>query len=169
MSGNDDRHPRAARLKDITIANNLFIDVDGKAWGGPGDFLQIGRGAVDVTVENNTVQHTGRIISAHGKQPMVGFVFRNNVIRHNTYGVMGDNASPGRVTFERYPPEATFEKNVIAGGDQRRYPGGNQFIGADAFEEQFESAKTGNFRRKGSKDAGADIEKIERAIGRPVN
>lgn len=58
---------------DIAIDDNLFADVDGKAWGGPRDFLQIGGGAADVRVERNAVQQTGRTVSAYGKPPMTGF------------------------------------------------------------------------------------------------
>jgi hypothetical protein len=162
ISGNDDRHP-SGTAREITIANNLFLDIDGKAWGGPGDFLQIGRGPVDVRVEHNTVQHTGRMVSIYGKQPIEGFVFRHNVLRHNAYGVMGDNASPGALTFERYLPGATFTNNVIAGGDRKRYPGGNQFIAADALDAQFATAGRG---QRDESAAGADIERIVRAIGR---
>jgi hypothetical protein len=139
ISGTDDNH-RSGTARDITIANNVLIDVDGKKWGGPGDFLQIGHGAVDVHVEGNLVQHTGRIISAYGREPITGFVFRDNVLRHNAYGVMGDGASPGRLTFDRYLGGAVFEHNTIAGGDQSRYPAGNQFVAADALEGRFRAA-----------------------------
>jgi len=139
ISGTDDRHPSGPG-RDIAIEDNLFVDVDGKAWGGPGDFLQVGHGAADVRVERNTVQQSGRMVSAYGKEPMTGFVFRGNVLRHNAYGVMGDNASPGTVTLERYLPGAVFERNVIAGGDRSRYPSGNEFISSDEFTERFEGA-----------------------------
>jgi hypothetical protein len=137
ISGSDDRHP-SGTARDITIAGNTFLDVDGKKWRGPGDFLQIGRGAANVTVEHNTVQHTGRMVALYGKEPISGFVFRNNVLRHNAYGVMGDNASPGKLSFERYLRDPVFEGNVIAGGDARRYPGNNQFVAADALDGKFE-------------------------------
>lgn len=139
ISGSDDRHPSGPG-RDITIEDNLFVDVDGKAWGGPGDFLQIGHGAAAVRVERNAVQHTGRMVSAYGKEPSPGFVFRGNVLQHNAYGVMGDNASPGKVTLERYLPGAVFEHNVIAGGDRSRYPAGNEFISSDEFTQRFEAA-----------------------------
>jgi hypothetical protein len=136
ISGRDDRHP-SGPARDITIANNLFEDVDGKAWGGPGDFLQIGHGAADVTIESNTVQHTGRMAWVYGKEPITGFVFRGNVLRHNAYGLMGDNASPGKLTFDRYLPGAVFEQNVIAGGDRSRYPRSNRFVDEKEFAAQF--------------------------------
>jgi hypothetical protein len=161
ISGSDDRHP-SGPARDITIENNLFVDVDGKAWGGPGDFLQIGRGASDVRVEHNTVQHTGRMVWVYGKEPITGFVFRGNVIQHNAYGVMGDNASPGRVTFERFLPGAVFEQNVIAGGERSKYPGDNQFIGGSAFADLFDNMTDGAFHLR-MPGAGADSDGIERA------
>ena len=161
ISGNDDLHP-SETARDILIDNNLFLDIDGKAWGGPGDFMQIGRGAVDVKIEHNTVQHTGRILSLYGKEPIPSLVFRANLLRHNAYGVMGDNASPGKVTFERYLPGAIFEQNVIAGGDRTRYPGHNDFIAAEAFDSQFADALEGDFHTR-QPGAGADVDRIERA------
>jgi hypothetical protein len=161
ISGNDDLHP-SETARDILIDNNLFLDIDGKAWGGPGDFIQIGRGSVDVKIEHNTVQHTGRILSLYGKEPIASLVFRANLLRHNAYGVMGDNASPGKVTFERYLPGAIFEQNVIAGGDRTRYPGHNDFIAAEAFDSQFADALAGDFHTR-QPGAGADVDRIERA------
>ena len=161
ISGSDDRHP-SGPARDIVIENNVFADVDGKAWGGPGDFVQVGRGARDVKVERNTVQHTGRMVSAYGREPSPGFVFRGNVLRHNAYGVMGDNASPGKVTFERYLPGAVFEQNLIAGGDRSRYPGGNQFIPAGRFDSQFADAAAGDFRVR-TPGPGADLDGIRHA------
>jgi hypothetical protein len=159
ISGSDDRYPSGPG-RNITIANNLFEDVDGKTWGGPGDFVQVGHGAADVTIEHNTVQHTGRMVSAYGKEPMPRFVFRGNVLRHNAYGVFGDNASPGKVTFDRYLPGAVFDHNVIAGGDGARYPGDNQFIAADAFDSLFAAPASGNFSLR-TPGAGADLDRIE--------
>ena len=50
------------------------------------------------------------------------------------------------MTFEWYLRGALFEQNVIAGGDRGHYPGNNQFVPAQAFDEQFEDAAAGNFR-----------------------
>ena len=161
ISGSDDRFQSGA-ARDIAIVNNLFVDVDGKAWGGPGDFLQIGRGASGVKVEHNTVDHTGRMVSLYGKEPIEGFVFTDNVLRHNAYGVMGDNASPGTLTFERYLPGARFDRNVIAGGERSRYPGSNRFVGANDLDEEFALAARG---LRGESGAGANVDAISRAMG----
>jgi hypothetical protein len=138
INGTDDERD-SGRASGITIADNRFEDVSSAAWGGPGDFLQMGNGPEDVRVEGNTVDHTGRMVSVYGGQggrQVKGFVFRNNVIRHNRYGIIGSDASPGRGTFERYLPGAVFEGNVIAGGESAQYPPGNRFVRADEFAAQ---------------------------------
>jgi hypothetical protein len=136
ISGTDDERP-SGRARGISILRNRFEDISGAAWGGPGDFIQIGNGPEDVRVEGNTVDQTGRIISAYGNThrglAVANFVFRDNIVRHNRYGVIGSDASPGRVTLERFFPGAVFEGNVITGGDPGQYPKGNRFVTADEF------------------------------------
>jgi hypothetical protein len=166
-----DQKQESGRARNITVANNLFVDVD-RTWGGNGDFLQIGGGASEVTIEQNTVQHTGRIIAAHGgtKDPktMNRFVFRNNLLKHNEYGVKGDGVNSGQPTLDMYFPGAVFEGNVIAGGPRAQYPLGNQFPSVQEFDGQFVNAAAGNYRlRPGSPlhGLGADLDGIERATG----
>ena len=136
ISGTDDERP-SGRARGISILRNRFEDVSGDAWGGPGDFIQIGNGPEDVRVEGNTVDQTGRIISVYGNArrglAVANFVFRDNTVRHNRYGVIGSDASPGRVTLERFFPGALFEGNVITGGDPGQYPEGNRFVTAAEF------------------------------------
>jgi hypothetical protein len=161
----DSRHARR-----ITIANNLFDDVSRERWGGRGDFLLIGGGAQEIVVERNTVFHTGRVIAAYGgaKAPkyMERFVFRNNLLRHNEYGVKGDGVSTGQATLEKYFPGAVFEGNVLAGGNRTLYPRGNHFPSLTEFEALFFGG--GNYRlRPGAavQGVGADIAAIEAATG----
>jgi hypothetical protein len=165
MLGTDNLKPSGPG-RDITIDNNLFTDVNGAAWGGSqGDFIQLGDGVADVHVEHNTVDDTGRIVSAYGA-PSPGFVFRGNVIRHNAYGVMGAAASPGALTFERFLPGAVFEQNVVAGGDSKRYPPGNRFIAPGDFDQEFQNAAAGDFHMRTDSGPGANVAKIEAAIGK---
>ena len=70
--------------------------------------------------------HSGNIITAYGK-PSVNFVFTNNLMAHNEYGIVGDNAGIGTVAIQRYFPNGVFRKNVIAGGRSNVYPPDNFF------------------------------------------
>jgi len=80
--GNDTYHP-SQMAKRITISNNLFTDLVS-----PGDiayFVQI-NGGDSVTIEHNTVEQAGNITSAYDK-PTTAFVFRNNIVQYNQYGM----------------------------------------------------------------------------------
>lgn len=163
ITGADTTHPsRPAR--GITIADNLFYGIDGEKWGGPGIFLLIGDGPSDVSIERNTISQSGNILSAYGgtpqePTPVRKFVFRDNLVRHNAYGVHGADRSPGLDTLNAFFPDGVFTGNGIAGGDEARYPRGNTFIDAAEFDRQFEDAAAGNFRLKsGSRfRGGAEI------------
>ena len=61
-----------------------------------------------------TVQQTGNIISADGA-PTRGFVFRDNITFHNTYGVVGSGQQPGNHALQTFLPGAVFTNNVLIG------------------------------------------------------
>ena len=175
-----DQRTVSGRARGITIANNLFVNVDKAAWGGAGDFLLIGAGAVNVHVEHNTVLHTGRVIAAFGgtREPkhMEGFVFRNNLLKHNEYGVKGDGVNSGEPTLARYFPGVAFEGNVLAGGTRTLYPLGNHFPSLAEFDAMFVNPAAGNFRLRanspyrsagvGGRPVGVDMDALERALAR---
>ena len=156
ISGIDPYRP-SARTRAIAISNNLFLDVSAAAWGGSGDFLQIGNAPADVVVEDNTAFNDGRIVQAYGGKggdQIEGFVFRRNVMRHNRYGVKGDSTATGLDTLARYFPGAIFVGNVIAGNFAKAYPEGNRFVSEDEV-------------RPGASFAGAGVNMLllESAIG----
>lgn len=168
--------PNTSRTcRGLEVANNLLYDVDGGAWGGGnGDFLLIGDGPADVTVEHNTVLQTGKIVSAYGgtparPTPVPGFAFRFNVIRHNDYGVHGADHGVGNDTLSAYFPSAVFSKNVIGGGSASVYPSDNTFTSTSAFDRLFVNPANGDFHvtgasraRGGEAAAGADIDEVSR-------
>jgi len=89
--GQDD-YQKSQQAKRIRIANNLFVDIvpDYSA------VFMAGCCADTLTVEDNTVQHTGNIMTCHGT-PMANFTFRNNILQYNDYGLYckPDSFSPG--------------------------------------------------------------------------
>ncbi|HUF79496.1 MAG TPA: hypothetical protein VMN03_00050, partial [Burkholderiales bacterium] len=167
--GEDSNHP-SGPTRGIRITGNIFYDLDARRWGGTGAFALVGDGPSDVTIEHNTVSQSGNIVMAYGGRKDAptaaeGFVFRGNVIRHNNYGVHGADRAPGRDSLDAFFPGAVFAGNVIAGGSAGRYPDGNRFIDAGAFDRLFVAAAEGDFRpapggllaRPGAPRVGADV------------
>jgi hypothetical protein len=179
ITGEDSNHPSGSTRR-VRIVDNLLYDLDAKAWGGSGAFLLIGDGPSDIVIEHNTVSQSGNIVLAYGgpqnaPKQVTGFVFRDNLIRHNEFGVIGASRGIGTNTLEGYFPEAVFASNTIAGGDSNRYPKGNTFIDQDEFDRTFVDVATGDYRLKPSsrargaasdgKDMGADVAAIVQALG----
>jgi hypothetical protein len=177
--GNDTIHP-SGPTRRILVSNNVFYDINSDQWGGTGAFVLIGEGPSDVTIEHNTVQQSGNILMAYGgtrsaAEAITGMKFRDNIVKHNQYGVHGDDRAVGEDTLQWYFPGAIFQSNAIAGGDSRIYPSGNVFIGDADFASNFINPSTGDFRlrsdsrlrRAGSdkKDLGADIAALAIALG----
>jgi hypothetical protein len=179
ITGEDTNFPSGSTRR-VKIVDNLFYDIDAAAWGGSGAFVMIGEGPSDITIEHNTIDQTGNIILAFGgtqaaPKRITGFVFRNNLIRHNEFGVIGSEQGIGASTLDAYFPDALFVSNTIAGGDASRYPKGNTFISPDQFARVFVDAAAGDYRlNPGSaargaasdgKDMGADLVAITQALG----
>lgn len=171
--GRDYMHPsgQARRLK---IKNNLFEDISGTPWGGAGRFLQI-TDTMDVKVENNTIFHTGNLGMSYinlNTPSNTGFVYRNNIAAHNSYGFIGDGTGTGMGTLNTYFPDALFVGNLLAGGPASLYPAGN-FFPATLDDAGFVNRTGGNYRlavnspfKNGGndgKDPGADIDAINAA------
>ncbi|HSL21398.1 MAG TPA: hypothetical protein VK886_07680 [Vicinamibacterales bacterium] len=174
LLGRDDEGP-SGQLRRLKIVHNLFYDVNDDRWGGAGMFLQVGDGPADIVVEHNTVLHTGTVVSAYGGSrsnplPIVNFVYRDNLARHNRYGVHGASRAVGNDTLDVFFPAAVFIGNVLAGGKASLYPPDNFFPSVEEFEQQFMDTSDGNFQLKRDSsfrarasdggDLGADVEKI---------
>ena len=142
IMGRDDNHP-SGQTQRVLVRNNLFEDMGGPQWGGNGRFLQITE-TDRVVVDHNTIIHTGNIITAYGK-PNTNFVFTNNFMSHNQYGVIGDGAGIGNVTLNQYFPNCVFKKNVIAGGRNSAYPSDN-FFPASIADAQFADHAKSDYR-----------------------
>jgi hypothetical protein len=170
----------SGQTRRVRVVDNLFYDLDAKEWGGTGAFVLIGDGPADIAIEHNTILQSGNILMAFGGSREVpdritGVVFRDNLVRHNEFGVHGSDRAVGADTLDAYFPGIIFATNAIAGGESRRYPGGNQFLDEQEFERQFVNAAEEDFRLKlnsrfrhaasDGRDLGADIGAIMQALG----
>jgi hypothetical protein len=113
-------------MKRVTIRNNLWDDIDGQRWGKTNGWFLLISDALDVVFDSNTVLHTGSMVTTYDA-PSLNFVFTNNLLAHNEYGVKGDGTGVGNSTLSRYMPGAVFAGNVIAGGSNANYPPKNYF------------------------------------------
>lgn len=175
--GRDYKHP-SGQVTNFLIKNNLFDDISSTNWGGDGVFLKITETA-NVTVENNTILHTGTVIVPYGV-PSTGFVFRNNLFSHNKYGIRGDGVGVGYGTLNAFFPGWIFSHNVLVnpGRNISSYPADN-FFPASLDEVKFVNQATGDYRlsttstykNAGSdgKDVGADIAAINTAMDMEVS
>jgi hypothetical protein len=114
--GQDDVHP-SQELKRVRIANNLFDDISHERWGSNGYFVQLSGGR-EIRVEHNTVFHSASMIKVYGGRPVSGFVFRDNILSYNQYGVWGEGASGSVAVIEKYFPGGVFTNNVIVNGQE---------------------------------------------------
>ncbi|HKQ29735.1 MAG TPA: hypothetical protein VJS66_00475, partial [Burkholderiales bacterium] len=154
--GIDDNSRRGdGRTRRVAIKNNLFDDIGGKDWGA-GRLFQLQNGTQDIAIERNTGRQTEQIIWAGDAKPHSRFLFANNAVPHNHYGIIGSGASPGRATLERYFPGAIVRKNVMAGGSANLYPPDNFFPAR--------LDKAGNARIAGA-EVGADLDTLRAALG----
>ena len=171
----DDQFP-STEARNIRIANNLFLDVES-----PGEstfFLQMS-GGESVTVEHNTIQQMGNMLSIYNF-PVRNFVFRDNIIQYNLYGIVcyikGEPCTdyPYCRCFER----VTLKGNVIADNANqaasnqidKNFPVGNfivasydQFGFVDYRQGNWKLAPSSKYRGRATdhKDPGIDFAEFE--------
>src|SRR5262249_38539898 len=92
LMGTDNIYP-SQQTQRILIQNNLFDDVSADGWAGTGTLFQVADGGADIVIDHNTALQSGNIIAATyntALTPTTNFVFTNNIVPHNLYGVVGD-------------------------------------------------------------------------------
>jgi len=97
--------PTETRLRRVRVANNLFENINGPRFGSNGFFLTVINKTEDVTIEHNTAIQTGNIISTD-YAPNTRFIYRDNITRHNEYGIFGSGLGVGKSSIEHYFPAA---------------------------------------------------------------
>lgn len=166
--GWDNNHP-SQQTQAIAIRNNVFYDLDSKAWGGNGYFVAMTDGARDITVDHNTVAQVNAsgVVQIDGP-PVLGFVYTNNLSKHGNYGIAGSGRGSGNDAIGAYLPGSVITHNVIAGGSAAKYPAGNSFPAAAQFETQFASYAGADFRLVANsawRGAGTDGLDLGAALG----
>lgn len=164
--GRDDNHS-SRQTRRIVIRNNLFTDMgEGR---GEGDLIQLLNGTKNVIIEHNTAIHNGSILKGEGR-PHRGFEFRDNIVLHNLYGMVGTDSAPGNAVLERYFAGAVVSGNVIAGGSADAYPSGN-FFPESLDAVGFSAARGSDFRlsmaspyRIAGRTAGVDFAELCSAL-----
>lgn len=163
--------PTDVRLRRVKISNNVF-EIDGPRFGSNGVFLTVINGAEDVTVEHNTAIQTGNIISTD-YAPNTRFIYRNNITRHNEYGIFGSGMGIGKTSIDRYFPGSIITGNVIVkevnapSNAESLYPAGNFFpqsmrdVGFVDYERgNYRLGPGSRFRSKDGANPGANIDKL---------
>ena len=158
--------PTDVRLRRVKVINNLF-EIDGPRFSSNGVFVTVINGTQDVTVEHNTAIQTGNIISTD-YAPNTRFIYRNNITRHNEYGIFGSGQGIGNTSIAKYLPGSIITGNVMVkegnapGNAESLYPPGN-FFPQSMQEVGFVDYEHGNYRlRPGSRftNAGANLDKL---------
>jgi regulation of enolase protein 1 (concanavalin A-like superfamily) len=173
ISGRDYQRT-SEQARNITIANNLFQDVSSAYGSGMGGFLLLAGGPANLTVNHNTILHTRNIVDVD-RDTISGFVYTNNLSRHNTYGIKGDGRAVGTDTLQTVFPGYVFRGNALAGGPAGSYPAGNFFPSVTEFNTSFVNPSAGNYglvsasslNNAGTdgRDVGADLAAIAAAQG----
>ena len=167
--GYDDNYP-SAQTQRILIRNNLFYDI-GYSWSG-GDLLQMLDGTLGVDFSHNTALQSNNVITADGR-PNTDFIFDDNIVNHNHYGIIGNNTGTGNSTISRYFPDSDITSNVFIGGPPSEYPLGNYFPSAvkdvgfsNEAGENFRLAPSSRYKNKASDgtDIGADMNELCEAL-----
>ena len=167
ISGHDDSAP-TAQTRRIVIRNNLFEEIDGRAWGGDGRLFTLLTGTDGVVIEHNTAFPSNTVITAEGP-PHTGFVFRHNVTLHGTYGIKGEGVAVGEPTLRALFPGARVEGNVFIGSDAPRYTRNATVAGirdagfVDPERRDWRLRPGSRFKgAAGGRDPGADIDGLDR-------
>jgi len=168
--GRDDIHT-SRQTRRILIQDNLFIDVGG-VWG-RGRLFQLLHGTADVLIAHNTAVHDDSLVFGGDTLPHTGFVFRDNIARHNLYGVIGSAFGVGLPSIAHYLPGAVMRRNVITGAAASRYPADN-FFPPTLEDVGFVDPRAGDYRLAGSspyrgattdgRDIGADVDAVLDAL-----
>ncbi|HKT81228.1 MAG TPA: carbohydrate-binding protein [Vicinamibacterales bacterium] len=139
--GNDDIHP-SQQTNNILVRNNLFDDISAARYGGSGRLVLL-NGGDNIIFDHNTVFADGST-TLYGEGVITNFVFTNNIIPDNLWGIMGGNSSPGNGTIVMHFPGSQILNNVVIGAPTATYPP-NNYYPATIADVRFSSLSTGDY------------------------
>ena len=165
--GRDTEHP-SQQANHFRIANNLIVDVGS-------DYSAVfiaGCCGDSMTIENNTVQQTGNIMTCYGP-PTTNFVFRNNILQYNSYGlycppnalspeslgnIIADNS--GSISANGYPPTIPRGNPVVNSYQQVGF--------VDMAHGDWRLGPQSKAKRRGTNgsDPGVDFQTLAAAVSR---
>lgn len=139
--GRDDTYA-SQTLRNLTIENNLFLNVGTNVLEGGGYFVLVNDGE-GIIIRNNTVLNNGNITTFHGAMPR-GFEFYDNIVGHGDYGIHG------RLDMRSDAARAMFFNNIFVDLNRidpsaRSFPPGNEFV-SGVSELGFADAAGGDYR-----------------------
>jgi hypothetical protein len=102
-----------------------------------------------ISVDTSVIPNNATITTFYGA-PTVGFVFTNNLMKHNAYGIFGSGQAYGNGTLNYYAPGAVVRRNVLAGGRASRYPPDNFFPTVTTFMANFQDPTNRDYRLIGT-------------------
>jgi hypothetical protein len=159
LLGHDDTDI-SGQLARVVIKDNLVFDITGSTWEGAGTFAQIGGEPAAISFDHNTIMHSGNIVTFYSGNylngsgvrvnggPVTGFVFMNNLLHHNAYGIFGSGQGYGNQSLAYYAPGAVVQRNVMASdaSPASRYPSDNQFPSLASFHANFSNPAAQDYR-----------------------
>ena len=163
--GKDDIHP-SQTMKNLTITNNLFLDIGAEGFEGSGAFIKVSDGE-NILIANNTAFNQGNIATFHGGQPR-NFIFRDNITNFGNYGIHG-LGNPKTIAIQKFFQNNLFiNKNKIPANEFVFPP--NNFSVQDtkdigfinSAQNDFKLAQTSKYKGKGKDkaDLGYSADKV---------
>jgi len=150
--------PQMEATSNVLIKNNLFDNINARG-------LQLQNGPTEVTFENNTLIEGWLFLNVEDVFP-TNLIFRNNIVKHNQYGISGSIISDYGPT--NFFTSITFQKNVIMDPTEffpSFYPAQNYVVPSSDVGflnysgRNYQLSNTSIYKNAGTdgKDIGADI------------
>lgn len=161
--------PTETRLRRVRVAHNVW-EIDGPRFNSNGTFATVINKTEDVTIENNTAIQTSHIVMAD-YAPNTRFIYRNNIARHNEYGIFGSGVGIGNVALDFYFPGAVVAGNLIVKEVNAPwnvdliYPEGNFYPNtiAETIGADYRVLPAWQGKATDGKDPGVDIDALNAA------